>query len=70
MKKRPIRIKKQAQQGYYYSTFQWGRSTSPYNMKEQFPKAVAQAIVKQNPLITETYIIVLVGVSQDIINEL
>jgi hypothetical protein len=42
----------------------------PYNMKRQFPKAVAQAIVKQNKLIAETYVIVLVGVSRDIMNEL
>jgi hypothetical protein len=42
----------------------------PYNMKAQSPKAVAQAIVKQNQLITERYVIVLVGVSQDITNEL
>jgi hypothetical protein len=42
----------------------------PYSMKRQFPKAVAQAIVKQNQLIADTFVIVLVGVSRDVMQEL
>jgi hypothetical protein len=42
----------------------------PYNIKRQFPKAVAQAIIHQNQLITANYVIVLVGVSRKVMTNL
>jgi hypothetical protein len=42
----------------------------PYNMKRSAPQAVAKAIIKQNQLIADTYVIVLVGVSRDIMTAL
>lgn len=38
----------------------------PYSMKKKFPKAVAQAMLKQNKLIQETWVIALIGVSREI----
>jgi hypothetical protein len=42
----------------------------PYNMKRTAPQAVAKAIIKQNQLIADTYVVVLVGVSRDIMTAL
>ena len=38
----------------------------PYTMKRHFPKAVAAAIMRQNQLIKDTWVIVLVGIPRDI----
>jgi hypothetical protein len=42
----------------------------PYHMKQQFLKAVAQAIIQQNQLIAETFMIVLAGMSRNFMNKL
>jgi hypothetical protein len=42
----------------------------PYNMKRSAPQAVAKAIITQNQLIADTYVIVLVGVTRDIMTAL
>ena len=42
----------------------------PYNMKKQFPKAVATAITKQNQLIKETWVLVLIGIPRELMCEL
>ena len=41
-----------------------------YNMKKSAPKAIATAIVKQNKLIAETFVIVITGISRDIMPSL
>jgi hypothetical protein len=38
----------------------------PYSMNKKFPQAVAKAIVKQNRLIADTYVIVMIGVSREV----
>jgi hypothetical protein len=42
----------------------------PYSMKQKFPQAVAQAMLKQNKLIKETWVVVLVGVHRSIMPKL
>ena len=42
----------------------------PYNMKKTAPKTVAKAIITQNKLIMETFVIVLVGISRDMMPSL
>jgi hypothetical protein len=38
----------------------------PYSMKKQFPKAVATAIFQQNKLLKNTWVIVIVGISREV----
>jgi hypothetical protein len=38
----------------------------PYSMNKKFPQAVAKAILKQNHLIADTYVIVIVGLSREV----
>jgi hypothetical protein len=38
----------------------------PYSMKKQFPTAVAKAILQQNQLIKDTWVIVVIGTSRDL----
>jgi hypothetical protein len=42
----------------------------PYSMKKQFPKAVAAAILKQNKLLKNTWVIVIIGIPRAIMTEL
>ena len=38
----------------------------PYSMKQKFPQAVAKALLKQNKLINDTWVIVVVGITREI----
>lgn len=38
----------------------------PYSMKRKFPQAVAKAILQQNHLTSDTYVIVIVGITCDV----
>lgn len=42
----------------------------PYNMKRSSPQIVAKAIIHQNQLIADSYVIVIVGVSRDLMTQL
>jgi hypothetical protein len=42
----------------------------PYSMKRKFPQAVAKAIVQQNRLISETYVVVVVGITRDVMTSI
>ncbi len=42
----------------------------PYNMKKKLPKVVAKAILKQNKLIADIFVVVLMGVSREVMVEL
>jgi hypothetical protein len=42
----------------------------PYNLKRTAPKAIAKAIINQNKRIADTYVIVLVGISRNIMTAL
>jgi hypothetical protein len=42
----------------------------PYSMKEKLPKTVAQAILRQNKLLNDTWVIVLVGVPRDMMPDI
>jgi hypothetical protein len=42
----------------------------PYSMKKKFPQAVAKAIAKQNQLIKDTWVVVLVGITREMMSTL
>ena len=42
----------------------------PYSMKKKLPKVVAQAIIKQNQLIADLFVVIIIGVSREVMKEL
>jgi hypothetical protein len=42
----------------------------PYSMKKKFPQAVARAILKQNKLIKDTWVVVLIGIIREMMSYL
>jgi hypothetical protein len=42
----------------------------PYSMKKKLPKVVAQAILKQNQLIADLFVVIIIGVSREVMKEL
>jgi hypothetical protein len=42
----------------------------PYSMKKRLPEVVAKAILKQNQLVTDLFVVIIIGVSRTVMQEL